>query len=208
METKRMLTNSWQENLRQILKRLKQDNPFPRVGIVGIGSDLRGDDAVGPFLVRRLAAILQESETRLMVDAGPAPENYTGTLRRFGPDLVILMDAAEMKQAPGSIQLIPWQDSIGLSASTHSLPLHLFAKYLEQELKCEIVLLGIQPFNIGIDAKLHDALRISAENAALDIATLLSKPTCCTKPLVELPNPNAKSSNASRRLQHEEHIRS
>jgi hydrogenase 3 maturation protease len=203
-----MSTNSWQESLLQILNRLQQANPFPRVGIVGIGSDLRGDDAVGPYLVRRLAAMLQESETLLMVDAGPAPENCSGLLRGFKPDLVILMDAAEMKQAPGSIQLIPWQDSIGLSASTHSLPLHLFAKYLEQELKCEIVLLGIQPFNIGMDAKLHDTLRVSAENAALDIATLLSNLACSTKSFVELPLPSTKSTNASRRVQYdEEHIR-
>jgi hydrogenase 3 maturation protease len=204
-----MLTNSWQEKLQQILKRLQQDNPFPRVGIVGIGSDLRADDAVGPYLVHRLDALLQKSETLLVVDAGPAPENCTGLLRRFGPDFVILIDAAEMKQAPGSMQLIPWQDSIGLSASTHSLPLHLFAKYLEQELKCEIALLGIQPFNIGMDAKLHDALRISAENAALDIATLLSKPTSSKRSFVELPTPNIKPSIASLRLQYdEEHIRS
>jgi hydrogenase 3 maturation protease len=204
-----MLMNSWQDHLQQILKRLQEDSSFPRVGVVGIGSVLRGDDAVGSYLVRRLAAMLQESETLLMIDAGPAPENCTGLIRRFKPNLVILIDAAEMKQAPGSIQLIPWQDSIGLSASTHSLPLHLFAKYLEQELKCEIVLLGIQPFNTDMDTKLHDTLRISAENAALDIATLLSKPANSAKLFVELPTLRTKSSNASHRMKYdEEHIRS
>jgi hydrogenase 3 maturation protease len=204
-----MLMNSWQENLQQILNCQQQDNPLPRVGIVGIGNDLRGDDAVGSYLVRRLNANLHERETLLIVDAGPAPENFTGLLRRFKPDLVILIDAADMTQAPGSIQCIPWQDSIGLSASTHSLPLYLFGQYLKQELKCEIVLLGIQPFNIAMDTKLHDTLRISAENAALDIATLLSKLARSTKSFVEPSTQNIKSTNASRRLQYdEEHIRS
>jgi hydrogenase 3 maturation protease len=202
-----MLTNSWQDYLQQILNHLQQDSLIQRIGIVGIGSDLRGDDAVGSYLVRRLAAMLQESETLMMIDAGPAPENCTGLLRRFKPDLVILIDAAEMKKAPGSIQWIPWQDSIGLSASTHSLPLHLFAKYLKQELKCEIVLLGIQPFNIDIGTKLHDTLRISAENAALDIASLLSNLNCSTKSFVELPLTSPKHFNASRRLQNDEEHR-
>ena len=202
-----MLMNSWQDHLQQILNRLQQDSPFPRIGIVGIGSDLRGDDAVGSYLVRRLAAMLQERETLLMIDAGLAPENCTGLLRRFKPDLVILIDAAEMKQTPGSIQWIAWQDSTGLSASTHSLPLHLFATYLEKELKCEMALLGIQPFNIDMDAEMYDDLRISADNAALDIATLLSNPACSIKSFVELPLPSSKLSNASRRLQYdEEHI--
>jgi hydrogenase 3 maturation protease len=179
MESKLMLTNSWQEKLQNILKCLQLNKPDPRVGIVGIGSELRGDDGVGPYLVQRLSSSLQERDSLLMIDAGPAPENCTGLLRRFIPDLVILIDAADLEQTPGSIEVIPWQDSIGLSASTHSLPLYLFTKYLKQELNCEIILLGIQPVNIRLNETLNPILRISAENAALDIANLLSNSSPC-----------------------------
>jgi hydrogenase 3 maturation protease len=179
MESKLMLTNSWQEKLQNILKCLQLNKPDPRVGIVGIGSELRGDDGVGPYLVQRLSSSLQERDSLLMIDAGLAPENCTGLLRRFVPDLVILIDAADLEQTPGSMEVIPWQDSIGLSASTHSLPLNLFAKYLKQELNCEIVLLGIQPVNIRLNETLNPILRISAENAALDIANLLSNSSPC-----------------------------
>lgn len=166
--------NSWQKNLRQILNRLQLNNPAPRIGIVGIGNEFRGDDAAGIFLVRRLASSLHENEALLIVDAGPAPENYTSLLRRFVPDLVILIDAADMVQLPGSIQLVPWHDLTGLSASTHSLPLDLFAKYLEQELKCEILFLGIQPVDTRMNAELHSEVRLSVERASLDLITLIS----------------------------------
>ena len=37
------------------------------------------------------------------MEAGPAPENFTGPLRRFRPDLVLLVDAAQMDAEPGTI---------------------------------------------------------------------------------------------------------
>jgi hydrogenase 3 maturation protease len=169
-----MSTNSWLEKLQQVLTRLQLRDPFPRVAIVGIGHPLRGDDAVGPYMIRKFGSSFREDETLLMVDAGPAPENCTGILKRFMPDLVILIDATEMEGAPGSIQSIHWQDSIGLSASTHSLPLHVFIHYLTRELGCEMMLLGIQPLDTSMDAALSSAVREAAESAVLEITAMLS----------------------------------
>jgi len=165
--------SSWLENLQQKLIHLQLHNPTPRVAILGIGNDLRGDDSVGLFIVRRLATSLQEDQSLLMLEAGSTPENYSHLLRRFSPNLVILIDAAEMDKTPGSIEWIPWQGTIGLSASTHSLPLNLIAQYLTKELDCEVVLLGIQPLNLNFDVDLNPTIRASAEDAVREITQLL-----------------------------------
>jgi hydrogenase 3 maturation protease len=171
-----MLKNSWLEKLRETLNRLRLHDHSPKIGIIGIGHELRGDDAIGPYIVRRLASCIQEKESLLIVNAGPAPENCTNLLRRFAPDLVILIDAAEMGETSGLVNLIPWQDTVGISASTHSLPLHLFAQYLTQELNCEILFLGIQPEDSSLDAALNPAVKVSAEKTIEDLTNLLSHP--------------------------------
>jgi hydrogenase 3 maturation protease len=79
------------------------------------------------------------------MDAGHAPENSTAELRRFAPETVLLIDAAAMDEPPGTIRCIDMEEMDGMSASTHSLPLSLLARYLTLDLKCEVTLLGIQP---------------------------------------------------------------
>ncbi len=116
---------------------------------MGIGNTLRSDDAAGILVVRALleSRSIRDLETVLVMDAGHAPENRTADLRRFEPDVVLLIDAAEMGEAPGTIRWIEMDEIEGISASTHSLPLSMLASYLNWELKCEVLLLGIQPAN-------------------------------------------------------------
>ena len=81
----------------------------------------------------------------LIVQAGHAPENVTGELRSFAPELILLIDAADMRDVPGAICWVPIQSIEGMSASTHSLPLSMLARYLTLELNCMVALIGIQP---------------------------------------------------------------
>src|SRR5688572_985737 len=97
MEKPLMSSKSWQESLSQTIKRLtKPDNDSPpRIAVLGVGQAIRGDDGAGVLLAQRLEALGGHSGL-LAVDGGPAPENFTGLLRRFQPDLVLLADAALM----------------------------------------------------------------------------------------------------------------
>ena len=137
----------WQNCLTKKLRSLSQPDRSTRVAIVGIGNELRGDDAAGVMVARalQLAVEADRDPPLFIIDAGTAPENFTGPLRRFEPDLVLLIDAAQMNEAPGSIRWIDWQDTSGLSASTHTLPPYLLAQYLVSELNCDVALIGIQP---------------------------------------------------------------
>lgn len=139
-----MSPNSWQNSLRLYL-----DPPAakPKIAILGIGNLLRSDDAAGILVARKLiqSRLLRDRKSVLMLDAGHAPENRTADLRRFAPDIVLLIDAAEMAEPPGTIRWIDMEELDGMTASTHTLPLSMLAKYLTMELNCRIALLGIQP---------------------------------------------------------------
>ncbi len=94
-----------------------------------------------------------------IIDGGAAPENYTGALRRFRPDLVILIDAAQMDEPPGTVRWLDCDHLSGFSASTHTLPLNILAHYLQAELGCQVALIGIQPADTSFDAPLSPPLR-------------------------------------------------
>ncbi len=170
-----ILPKSWQEALLTDLKRLKKPDCAPRLAVLGVGHELYGDDAVGVWVAARLGELIPAGERLLAVQGGPAPENFTGTLRRYGPDLVLLVDAALMEMEPGQTGWLNWQDTTGFSASTHTLPLHLLAGYLTAELKCEVALLGIQPAQCQVGEPLSPRVRQAAEGIARDICEILEK---------------------------------
>jgi hydrogenase 3 maturation protease len=139
-----MSHNSWKASLHQLLN---QQTAESRIAIVGIGNTLRSDDAAGIVVARALkkTCLFPDRKPILIMDAGHAPENGTGELRSFAPDTVLLIDAVEMGEAPGTIRWVEMEEIEGMSASTHSLPLSMLASYLNWELKCDVNLLGIQP---------------------------------------------------------------
>ena len=113
--------------------------------VLGVGNSFRSDDAAGILVARALSQRRCADTNRVLIlEAGQAPENRTGELRKFNPDLVLIVDAAEMGEHPGAIRWISEMDIDGMSASTHSLPLSMLAHYLKLELNCDVKLLGIQ----------------------------------------------------------------
>src|ERR1041385_2007174 len=83
-------------------------NTSPRIAIVGIGNPYRSDDAAGILIARELSQreFAADREHFLICEAGHAPENVTGGLRKFAPSLVLLIDAAEMDKEPGIVEWI------------------------------------------------------------------------------------------------------
>ena len=154
------------------------DLPSPRparVAIVGIGNELNADDGAGPRVVRQLAARLPATPGLLLLDAGLAPENFSGPLRRFRPDLVLEIDAADQGQPPGTTAWIDWEEADGLSASTHTLPPSVFAKYLVAELGCRVALIGIQPAVLDLNAPLSPAVDRACTELAETLSTWLTR---------------------------------
>ena len=161
---------SWLAVLNQRLTHLASNGRTPRIAIVGVGHELRGDDAAGVVVARGLQPLVAGRDERLVIDAGPVPENHTGLLRRFDPDLVLLVDAAQMYEAAGVVRCLAWQDTAGLSASTHTLPLHVISSYLTFELGCEVALLGIQAADTSLCGPLSPAVQEAVDTVVQALA--------------------------------------
>jgi hydrogenase 3 maturation protease len=114
------------------------------------------------------------AENLLIIEGGPAPENVTGKIRSFHPDLVILIDAAHMDEPPGTVQWIPLESIDGMSASSHSLPLSMLAGYLTAEIDCEVSVLGIQPAQNEIGSKLSPAVQTTVDEIVVELGKLFS----------------------------------
>ncbi len=169
-----MLPNSWENSLSHLLQTLRQKKQCPelRTAVVGIGHELRSDDAAGIAIAEQLQPLAKSS--LLVIKAGSAPENYTGLIRRYAPDLVLLVDAAQLGEIPGSVRWLPWQETAGLSASTHTLPLYLLSRFLTNELGCEVALIGIQPAELGVGKGLTQAVETAVHHTAAALKALLS----------------------------------
>ncbi len=165
---------SWQNSLRARLAK----HPRPKVAILGIGNELRGDDAAGVIVARELNNARNGlpnpsgAHKTLIIEAGAAPEAFTGQLRRFDPDLVIMIDAAQLNEPPGTIRVIEWQDTIGLSASTHSLPLNVIAQYLISELRCEVIIIGLQSEANAFDTPLSPSMRRAVDDVIGELRSI------------------------------------
>lgn len=142
------MPNTWKVSLNLLLQQLASElGKSPRIAILGVGNLLRCDDAAGMLVARELSRheCAVDTDHLLILEASHAPENRTGELRKFAPNLVLFVDAAEMGEIPGTVQWISEEQIDGMSASTHSLPLSMLARYLTLELNCKVILLGIQP---------------------------------------------------------------
>jgi len=156
------------------------------VAVVGVGQELNGDDAAGVKVARALSRIQRAGSSNaprpvpvslLVVEAAHAPENCTGLIRRFAPDLVILVDAAEMGDPPGTVRWLPWQDTDGLGTSTHTLSPFMLARYLATELSCEVALIGIQRQDTSFGAPVSAPVRKGIHSVAQGLVSLLLSPT-------------------------------
>lgn len=150
-----------------------------------MGQELNGDDAAGVLAARALLkrqragwsdAHRPVSFSVLVIEAAHAPENCTGAIRRFAPDLVILVDAAEMGEPAGTVRWLDWRDAFGIDASTHALSASILARYLIAELSCEVALIGIQVQDTSLGAPVSSPVRRAVRSVTQGLATLLHHP--------------------------------
>lgn len=162
--------------MRQSLTRLTTRTAEPRIALLGIGHPLNGDDAAGIAVVRALDAVLPPTDRVLLLEGGSAPENQTGRLRQFTPDLVIFIDAAQMDAAPGAVRWLDWRETTGLSASTHTLPPYMLAQFLVADLGCDVALLGIQPAHTLTGAPLSNVMQRAVDSIVQTLIGVLCQP--------------------------------
>ena len=114
--------------------------PGKRVMILGVGNTLRGDDGIGPALVRDLKGKVRCG----LLDCGEAPENYLQKIIDHAPDVILVVDAADWGGVPGEIRPISPEEISNPSCSGHNSSLHLSLDYLKAHLGARILIFGIQ----------------------------------------------------------------
>jgi hydrogenase 3 maturation protease len=138
-----------------------------RTIVLGVGNRLGGDDAAGTCLVDMLNQRRKKAEAHApieitAIDAGTAPESYTSVIRRHRPDLLILVDAADMGLPPGALRTIGPDEIRTVSFSTHHMPLSLFVSYVN-EFCGKVLLIGVQPERMEIGGVISKAVRKSVK---------------------------------------------
>jgi hydrogenase 3 maturation protease len=145
--------------------------------ILGAGSRLKADDAAGVMVSDRLMERFGAELPGLRIASGEtAPENFTGDIKRFAPDHLIIVDAADFGAAPGSVSTIEPCVVSGVSFSTHMLPMKVMLQYLGQELACQVTILGIQPvltdFGADMSAPVTDAVEEVTKSLSAAVVSL------------------------------------
>jgi len=139
------------------------------VVVLGVGNELKGDDAAGVLVARELAKA--GAPKIVALEAHTAPEAMVGKIEKLKPSHVLIVDAAEIGRKPGEWDLIEEADVDGGFTSTHHIPLTTIARRLGEVCGCEVAFLGIQCGGREFGAKLSKG----AAKAVKDVVTAVSK---------------------------------
>jgi len=143
------------------LKKFLKD--YKKVVILGIGNEIKGDDAIGPIIAKRLSTLFDRDNDIVIFDGGTVPENYTGSIRKENPTHIILVDAVDMKKEPGYIRVVEKEEIAGYNISTHAMPVSFLIKYMEATIGAKITLIGIQPKQMELNEGISKEVKKSSD---------------------------------------------
>lgn len=114
-----------------------------RIVIIGMGNELRADDAIGLLVVRLLKPY---SHHRLQVFEGHmTPEVFIAPACAAHPTHLLIVDAAELHKNPGTwLLLFPEEIEEGLF-TTHAIPAIEVTAEIQRRCGAKVAFLGIQP---------------------------------------------------------------
>jgi len=138
-----------------------------KLAILGIGNEDNGDDAVGLYVLIILQhANLPDWVTNFYCER--VPEHFLGKIAKLGPNRILLLDAADMKEIPGAIAIFSKElISKGFHMSTHNLSLTMLEEFLKPDVPDLVTLyIGIQPKNMLFQTPLSDECSKAADEFA------------------------------------------
>lgn len=136
-----------------------------KVAFLGAGSPLRADDSVGLYIVNELKSRLTAhsgQELRFCLGES-APENFSGEIRDFGTTHLVIIDAADMGEVPGTMKMIAQDQIGGTSFSTHMLPLKMLTDYLVMTTGCQVFVVGVQPKSLVFGQLVSEPVKAAAD---------------------------------------------
>ena len=158
----------------ELKNRLKEAT---RIAVLGVGSELRGDDGAGIKVAQELKESFKEHSGHSAVEVflgGTAPENLTGAIKRFNPSHLIIIDSADFRSRPGGMKILEPEDIGGLSFSTHRMPIKMLAEYLCQSINCQVIIIGLKPRSIDFGKSLSKEVARSVKVLSTIIQQIIS----------------------------------
>jgi hydrogenase maturation protease len=157
-----------------------------RVGILGIGNVLMGDDALGPHVVKLLEARYRFPDDVVLVEAGTPGVDLTHLLD--GYEAVVVVDTVKLRAAPGEVRVL---DKAQLLARDPVLPMSphepglreaLFTMQFRGAAPAEVRLVGVVPEDahtlaIGLSGPVRAAVPAALSETLRQLAALGVTPT-------------------------------
>lgn len=163
----------WSEALAGVLR----ERLHGRVAVLGVGNPLRGDDAVGSCIARLMLQTLNvrgvSLDNAVVIDAEDIPESYLGPIISARPDVVLIIDAAELNAPVGSAVLLSKDALQQRALSTHRTPLGPLAAVVCHLTTATVLFLGIQPGADRWGAKLSADVDATAHWLAHELTEIL-----------------------------------
>jgi hydrogenase maturation protease len=162
-----------------------------RVGVLGIGNVLMGDDALGPHVIKLLEASWEPHAGLQLIDAGTPGLDLTAYLAEL--DTVVVVDVVKAKGAPGEVRVYDKQELVErppiLALSPHEPGLReaiLNADFLEVA-PGTIRLVGVIPqaveYRLGLSDPVRAALPAVIDRIRLELAAAGVTPVPRPEPL-------------------------
>lgn len=144
--------------------------PADRIVFVGVGNRFRGDDAIGPMIIDLLTGKVPHA-----IDAGSAPENVTGVIKKLKPRAIVFIDALLFKDAPPGSAYIVESDEISQKGFSHTLSLDFVMDYLRAETGADLFLIGMQPGYIGDMEGLSPGIDVRLQELAISVFNIFGQ---------------------------------
>lgn len=156
------------------VKGLKNIDPKKKICIMGIGNFDRADDYVGIAAIELLEKMVFPKNIKI-INAGPVPEAFTGVIKKEEPDILIIIDAAQMDEKPGTIRIFT-EDNVDSAymITPHKVSMKMYLEYLRFELKnLKALFIGIQPKSLSYMIKMDSRVEKSAHYVSQLLEELL-----------------------------------
>ncbi len=151
------------------------------VGVIGLGSPLRGDDGVGIVLLHRVQAKKKPAWQEIeFIDGGTGGLSLVHDLTRFTH--VLIIDAVDFQGEPGEYHLFVASDFLASSTPPKTLSTHEPGLAEDLRLACQlhtlpgvVEIFGVQPENMAYKMGLSPAVSAQVDSLARSLSSLLNQ---------------------------------
>jgi hydrogenase maturation protease HycI len=127
---------------------------------ITVGNSLRCDDGAGPYIASQ---ITDPGDNIYILDVADRPENGLFEAEKVRPSKTVVIDAADFGGGPGEAKVIPLEFIPATTLSTHTFPLPVITKMLQEETATEVFFIGIQSVSVELGEGLSKEVKKTSD---------------------------------------------